>query len=514
MIEEATSKDQAASEWRRLHPLSPLLQGGLTFVIIVGIIFANLRDRIVWMFLPNEWAGDEAGQWEGNDPIDSIIENGLLLLAVAIIFGIVLLVALTTWLSWRFHSFRITAEAVETRKGILFRQSRRAPLERIQSVNLQRPLLARMLGLTRIDVKTGGQGGNAVLSYLANADAKKVRDEILRSAAPEAAVPSTDYATAIETPQLQRRLEEIADEDIEPWAQDSIVRVPTGRLLASTLLSNEAIIFITLSAAVPIAAMFWGWGILAALIPGVIALFGVSFSRFNKGFRFTISETANGVRTGSGLTATSTETIPRHRIHAIDVLQPLGWRLFGWWRVRVTTAGTASNSGSSNQSMFQNILLPVGGVDEVMRVLTLLLPEVVDEEEKTALAEALLHSNEGYTKAPKRAWFVLLFGRARAGIQLRKFAQHHAQVRIRRGFFTRHLIIMPLSRAQSVLFARPFVHYMLGLASLHVHTVMGAVIVTARGIEKETALELFFEIEREILRSQYSTLDRSGDESR
>ncbi len=38
-------------EWHRLHPLTPLLRGGLTLVVIVGVIVANLRERLVeWVF--------------------------------------------------------------------------------------------------------------------------------------------------------------------------------------------------------------------------------------------------------------------------------------------------------------------------------------------------------------------------------------------------------------------------------------------------------------------------------
>ena len=65
---------------------------------------------------------------------------------------------------------------------MLFRQHRRAPLERIQSVNLQRSLLARLLGLTQVDVQTAGQGGKVALQYLGHREAKEVREQILLAA--------------------------------------------------------------------------------------------------------------------------------------------------------------------------------------------------------------------------------------------------------------------------------------------------------------------------------------------
>ncbi len=42
----------ADGEWHRLHPATPLLRGGLYLVAIIGIIVANLRERLVEWFLP------------------------------------------------------------------------------------------------------------------------------------------------------------------------------------------------------------------------------------------------------------------------------------------------------------------------------------------------------------------------------------------------------------------------------------------------------------------------------
>lgn len=488
------------TSWRKLHPLSPIMQGGLVFVIILGILFANLRDRIIWLFLPSNWGEPET---ESDEAIEYIFQYKLWIPAIFVILGLIVLIIGSTWLSWRFHTFRITDEAVETRKGVLSRKSRRAPLDRIQSVNLQRPLLARILGLTKIDIQTGGQGGNAQLAYLAHAEAKKVRDEILRSAARTvAAEPDGQHIDASEY--LEEHLRGITDEDVETLAEQSgaYVRVPVGRLIGSTLLSNEAIIFVLLVIATPIAAFFWGWGFLAAIIPGVIVLVGVSFGRFNKGFRFTLSATTNGVRTGSGLTATSTETIPLHRIHAIDIAQHIAWRPFGWWRVRVTTAGTARPSGAgNNQGMYQNILLPVGKTVDIAKLLELLAhyDETLTAE---SLESALTTGDDGFVRAPKKAAPLLLFGLKRAGVKLEAERERGPRVLMRRGFIIRHLVVMPLGRAQSVLYARPMMHYMLGLAYLQIHTVMGPVNVTIRGLERHKAAELAQDINRSAIAAQ------------
>ena len=85
-------------EWHRLHPLTPLLRGGLFLLVVIGIVVANLRDRLVFIFLP--WLApdieDEVGEWEGagGDPIDFIVANNLYVLAgLAVLAALIVLVA-------------------------------------------------------------------------------------------------------------------------------------------------------------------------------------------------------------------------------------------------------------------------------------------------------------------------------------------------------------------------------------------------------------------------------------
>ena len=77
------------------------------------------------------------------DLIDYLARQRLLIWGLVAVLAAILVIVAISWLSWRFSTFRITPEAVESKRGVLFRQHRRAPLERIQSVNLQRCAPAR-----------------------------------------------------------------------------------------------------------------------------------------------------------------------------------------------------------------------------------------------------------------------------------------------------------------------------------------------------------------------------------
>lgn len=500
------------AEWRKLHPLTPIIDGGVVLLVIVGILVANLRDVIINMFIGDRWGS----QWESEnfdeDDFDEwnlwqvLVEEGVLIWVILGILGVILLGLGIAWLSWFFHSFTITNQAVEMKKGVVFKQHRRAPLDRIQSVNLKRSLIARIFGLTSVEVLTAGQGGRLNLSYLTNNDAKQVRQQILRTAQDAADGTATDYrgrSYGEASTELDRRAQDFLDFDIdaEEGTKETLVRVPSGRLLGSILLSHESIFFILLILAIPFMAIEFGAITLTGLIPGVIALVGISIARFNRGFNFVLSATSDGIRTGSGLTSTSTNTIPGHRIHAVDISQPIGWRPFGWWWIRLTIAGASIPSGSS-QSMFESVILPVGKREDVLKVLALIYPHLDTPAENHWLLDALEGPGTGFTKAGAKSSLLLLFARKRTGITVAHPGTYEEAVRIRRGAVTRKLVMMSVVRTQSVLLHRPAVHRWLGLASLTLHTVLGPVSVYMRGLALEDARKWWEYLSRSIVEAQ------------
>lgn len=544
----AISAISASDDWQRLHPLSPLLRGGFVLLVVAGILIASLRDRLIELFIADEFIS-YYGPNE-SDLIDYLVERRLIVVALAVVFGAVLLIIFLGWLSWRFNTYRITAEAVEERSGVLFRQHRRAPLDRVQSVNLQRPLLARAVGLTQVNVQTAGQGGRVALRYLGHRTAKEVRERILRDAAAarrlaetpggaqaaargriaSAAAPGLPAASGSGSG-IEQRARDFLDADIatEALRSDALVSVPLGRLIGSILLSWDLLMPALIAVASIAVGTFWNPLFLLLVLPFGLALVGVTFGQFNRGFRFTLSQGADGVRVGAGLTATVTETIPFGRIHAFEARQPLGWRPFGWWKVRITTAGHAVSQGGQNR--LQNTVLPVGPLDDVLRVFAAMLPagsgagagegtEAADAAaDADALLDALVGRGEGFLGAGPRAGWVLWFGRRRAGIRLDGVAPgdpgDRATLRVRRGALTRSLGIMPMVRAQSVQLRRPLVHRLLGLASVQAHTVLGPVRMEMRGLGLSRAREVFDLLAATAVRAQTDeSLRRSAGELR
>ncbi|NQW87649.1 MULTISPECIES: PH domain-containing protein [unclassified Frigoribacterium] len=396
-------------EWHRLHPATPLLKGGIALAAVLVILFNNAREYVVELFVPGGRRGDEG------DPFGYVVDKGWLgLLLLAVVVVIALFVG-GFWLSWRMHTFRVGEDVVEVRSGIVFRTNRRARLDRIQGINIQRPLLARVFGAAKLEVTQAGQDANVTLAYLRSASADDLRREILRRAggaqqthapapsapgAPDdargagtgdatdpAAVAGTSTPRRTDAPAPHRQgfgglVEQRAHEFLAPELDpdeappQSVVALSPGRLIGSTVLSGYTLFLLAAVVAIVISVVTTGeWFLLFVLLPAVLGSGGFYVNRITKSLRYTIAGTRDGVRIGYGLFSTSNETLPPGRIHSIKVSQPLLWRPFGWWDVKINRASRSSTKGAAGQE--NTTILPVGDEDDVRRVLELVLPELV-----------------------------------------------------------------------------------------------------------------------------------------
>lgn len=296
-----------------MHPASPLLKGGFALIAILGVVIANMRERIMDMFFPTF-------RYEG-DPLDYVLENGLigwLLLAIG-----VTLVALIIgfYLSWRLHMFRITNEVVEVRSGILFRTNRKARLDRIQGINIVRPLFARLFGAAKLEISQAGQDANVQLSYLGSTSADDLRREILRLASGSHESTTPAPAPAAGESVIERRVSEFLAPELDPDAAppDSIVKLNMGRLIGSLVLSGNTVFLLLFAIGIVVWVLWVGdFFILFLVIPMVLGFGGFYVRRFTKSLRYSIAGTADGIRVGFGLLSTSNETLPPGRIHSVD----------------------------------------------------------------------------------------------------------------------------------------------------------------------------------------------------
>ena len=487
----ATAAALSDGEWHRLHPASPLLKGGLFLLAIMGFLIANARERLIEFFVP------EAG-YRQEDPIYLLVESGLIGWAALAAFAVLLIIVLAFYVSWRMHTFRITDEVVEVRSGVLFRTNRKARLDRIQGINIQRPFFARLFGASRLEVSQAGNDANVKLEYLASSAAEDLRHEILRRASGTrraSVVRQTDEAGSI----VERRVNDFLAPELDPNAAepDSIVRMTAGRLIGSILLSGFSVWIVLIGIAAVVGSSFQeeiGFVGLVPLIPGAIGVASFYIQRFTKSLRFSIAGTPDGLRVGFGLLSTSSETLPPGRIHSIQITQPLLWRMPGWWEIKVNRASHSSTGGAAGQQ--NTTLLPVGTLDDVRRVLALVLPDLVEVEELAVRGLTAKGAAGGFTASPRRASVVRWLSWRRNG-----FALADAAVLLRTGAIWRSLVIVPHARMQSVSVEQGPVLRMLRLAAVHAHTVSGPISATLGALDRDDALRFFDEVARAAIRS-------------
>ncbi len=120
---------------------------------------------------------------------------------------VALLGAAVSVLPWFTQRFRITDTQVQYRTGLLNRQVKTAPLDRIRSVDLEAQLLHRLLGIRKVSVGTGVDDDRIELDGVLLVRAEELRSTLLagrrgvvspvpEGSAPEGSAPEASTATA------------------------------------------------------------------------------------------------------------------------------------------------------------------------------------------------------------------------------------------------------------------------------------------------------------------------------
>ena len=463
--------------WERFHPLSPLLRGGVTLLAVGAWVIGNQVDRLFGQ--RSELPADAPLQWVA--------------LAAALV---VLVVVLLGWLSWRVSRFRVGESTLEVRTGLLFRQHRQVRYDRIQAVDIRRPLLARLAGLSEVRVQAaGGSGSDARLAFLHQAQAHAVRAQLMALAG--RSDEATDAATDAPTDAATDDVGHLGDLDasgsvsgavtgtgqpsaagpVAAPAGETVVRVPTARLVQATLYRGQTVFLV---GAVPalLAAMALGrGGMVAFLGPAVLAVGGSTVGSLVREWHFELVRDRNGIQVRRGLTELKASSVPVHRIQVVSVRQPMFWRLPDWWRVEVNVAGVGPSTDDSD-----SVVLPVGTRAEALRIISLLRPGA----DPRAVLEGMVGGAEpgpaAYVVAPERAVWLSPLVRARHG-----YAVTPDAVLVRGGRARRFTHLVPHARIQSLRVRQGPLQRRLRLASVELLSTPGRVTPQVSHLDRAAA---------------------------
>lgn len=325
MTEPATEVPTTPVEqtpFRRVHPLTPLLRGGIFVLAWVGWVLSQVRDT-------------------GLRPREVVVSGVVVLVAGVAVGGG----------SWWFTRYRIDAQEIRVESGLFVRRSRRVRIDRLQAVEVQQPVLARALGMAELRLDTAGAEGSTVkLAFLPLAEAVRLRAELLNRA-------------------------EVADESgfgVQPVPDVRLFQVDTVRLAVSLCLRTGFVVSVA-SAALLMAFSVstgepFGLALLLAALSGVVSFWVRQLLVWG---RFEIDTTVQGLRVRSGLLSLRSQTVPLGRVQGVVVIEPLLWRPLGWARLDVTVAGVGSSDDDDQQ--VQSALIPVADRGEVDRLVERLL---------------------------------------------------------------------------------------------------------------------------------------------
>jgi membrane protein YdbS with pleckstrin-like domain len=137
------------------HRVSPRAIGFWTVSALLGDATVVVAALVAWLVVPDVpgWAG--------------LVVLLVGLLAVAH-------VVLMPRIRYRVHRWEVTDTAVHTRAGWLGRESRIAPLSRVQTVDSRQGALMRVFGLASITVTTASAAGPITVDCLDAATAREV----------------------------------------------------------------------------------------------------------------------------------------------------------------------------------------------------------------------------------------------------------------------------------------------------------------------------------------------------
>ncbi len=511
MAEPSAEIVNTSATAHRLHPLSLVMK--------------------VISFVPQLLFGSIAAMVSIDDNMGRLFV-GLALLVATCIFAVI------AWLRWRKFTYEIAPNEVRIQSGIISKNNRSIPYERIQDVNIEQKLIARLLGLATVKLETGsaGNGDDGELNAVKLARAEELRDTI-KARKRGVALPPEGQAVA---------QDDIAEPETEP-----LFTMSPKRLIILGMFSFSLAIFAFLLAVsqnlnflIPddwfsfsnfvdgleadpdgsvdnVRGTFSGAesnlrrigfvGQFIAVLAGLIGVIVVGLvtgiiSVFVREYGFRLDRTENGFRRRRGLFTLTDVAMPLHRVQtAILVTGPIR-RIFGWYALKFQSLASDGKNESDHvvaplaiideASAIAlepgiNINMPVSAMHRVSRSLWLVGAIAALILTIFAASNAVFWSEIWGLSA-----IVLLSLPAALHFWLR-WRHHHFSLSgeflyIRSGYWSQRLTALPLRKIQSVDITDNFIQRPLGEVSLVFGIAGGSGIVplTLHAIDRELAISM------------------------
>lgn len=415
--------------FRRVHRLTPLLRLWSVILALIAAFALNvnlaaLRD--IFAFITGEHRGE------------ALRDTAL---ALAGFIAVCAVVWLVSGLWWRRMGYRLGAEELSLRRGLLSVQLRTARYDRTQAVDVVEPVIARLFRLAAVRVETaGGQSSVIEIAYLKKSDAEALRDDIL-ARVHGAPISQTETPAA-----------ELAEEPA------LVPEIPIARSLIAATLRTSTLFLVGFLILVVVTRLP-----LSTALPILVGALPNAWNVLDSSWRYTTHTDGEVLNIAYGLADRRRQSIRLDRIHAVQITQPFLWRPLGWYEVRVSVAGYgASASGKASGS---TRILPVGTL---------------------AQAQQFLPADAAPTYAsPARAKWV-----SPLDYRQQTVALNGDYVIVRNGRLNRRIKAIHTSHIQELTYRRGPISQALDLATVDLDLVQGPVRMAARNLTLADATAL------------------------
>ena len=456
------------ANWQRLHPAT------------LALAIVKLGPRSL-NFLPAVAALGFTGNW-------------VWIVPALLAFLLISLVA--AWLHWLRFRFLVGDDEVVIESGVLSRQHRTIPFDRIQDVSIEQGLVARALGIAKVGFETGagGKENDADLDAIGLDAAQALRATIRAHRRGEAASDAVAASDAAET-------------TAEP--EDRLLFAMTPRQLLVAGLFNFSLAALAVVGAamqffddllpfdfnvfnprdwIDLAGQYGldQWVIAHRWIAGVGAGISLLFIGFASGIAtmvfanwdFRLTREPRTLRRTRGLTTRTDVAVPVKRVQAAILIT--GWfrRLFGWHELRLQSLASDGEKERDHQVV---PFARLDAIDPVLAEVAIARPDAAApwQQSHGIIALGGLIGGLGATIGGLVAvgfgqalgWFgpvigVLIGAVSLFGARFHRWTDMGEQVAIRRGFWKPKLTLLPHASVQSVDLKTDFILRPLGLATL------------------------------------------------
>jgi putative membrane protein len=440
--------------------------------------------------------------------LGAVFQTWFLVLA-AVLFLLQLGYAVARYLTLE---YTLTTDELRVREGILERQERRIPLDRIQDLGFESTILRRALGLVVVMVETAsGRGVEARLDALSRADADHLREVLLaarrdRTTAATAAAAGTEADTTPAAPPPLPEPEWIVHRST---SGELLLRGVTDLRLSAFVVTGFAALQLAdqlglATKVLGIAGDFEQWLgrlsplllvlLLTSLLLSVIA-FGVvtaTIGNLVQFHGFLLVLRGEVLQRRFGLLTTRQKTLPRARVQRVTVEQPWLRRLLGFAVVKADSAGGSRQQGEDTSGGW-DVVVPLTRLAAADALLPALLPGIEQQHfgwrrgsrrliVRTALQGVVLAAI--VVPAFWAAWgtwallgLVLVPVWALLGVLAFEnlgFSLGGPFLALRHGIVGRYLAYVPTAKVQAVVVRQSPFAQLLGLADLTVYVAGGS----------------------------------------